>query len=310
MAVVLNITAPIFFLILLGFIGARYSFIPQVSLPGMSRFVLYLALPSLIFMKLSNMDINDVIHFDYLAVYAAGGLLTFFITVLLSWKLLKGNLVISGVRGVGSGMSNSAFIGFPVLLQFFDQPLTQAFAMALMVENIVLLPVFLIFIETMLGRDKNEGKSLIVTVVKRISTNPLLIALVSGLAFSILDISPPDFIGRGLNLLAAGAAPTALIVIGGSLVGVSIKGQLSPIVLVALAKLIIFPVSVALLLLLTPTMPYELKVAVVIFAAVPMFSTYPIVCGEYGERSFCASTLLATTMLSFLTLSLLLHFLV
>ncbi|ETI59283.1 AEC family transporter [Marinomonas profundimaris] len=310
MEAVINITAPIFFLILVGFLCVRYSFIPQAALPGLSRFVLYLALPSLIFMKLSNMELQEVLHFDYLAVYAVSGLVTFFTIVLFSWKLLGNGLVKAGVRGVGASMSNSAFIGFPVLLQFFDYPLTQAFVMALMVENIILLPVCLIFIETMLGKSESNGKNLFLIVLKRISTNPMLIALAAGLLFSLLDWRLPSFAGKGLDLLAASAASTALIVIGGSLVGVSIKGHLAPIFLVAVGKLVVFPVMAMSLLLLTPTMPNELKIAVVIFAAMPMFSSYPIICGEYGERSFCASTLLITTVLSFFTLSVLLRFLV
>jgi len=310
MEAVINIIAPIFFLIIVGFLCVRYAFIPQAALPGLSRFVLYLALPALIFIKLSSMPLKDVLQFDYLAVYAVSGLITFSITVFLSWQLFKGGLVKAGVRGVGATMSNSAFIGFPVLLQFFDYPLTQAFVMALMVENIILLPVGLIFIETMLGKNDSNGKGLFLVVLKRISTNPLLIALASGLIFSIFELSMPNFVEKGFDLLAMSAASVALIVIGGSLVGVSIKGHLSPILLVAVVKLIVFPVIAALLLLLTPSMPNELKIAVIIFAAMPMFSSYPIVCGEYGERSFCASTLLITTVLSFFTLSVLLRFLV
>jgi malonate transporter and related proteins len=310
MAAVINIVAPIFFLILVGFVSVRFSFLPQAAIPGLSRFVLYLALPALIFMKLSSMEITEVLHFDYLAVYAASGLATFFIIVLSSWRLLKSGLVDAGVRGVGATMSNSAFIGFPVLLQFFDSSLTQAFVMSLMVENIILLPVCLIFIETMLGKSRNNERSLFVFVLKRISTNPLLIALAAGLVFSVFEWSLPSFVGRGFDLLASAASSIALIVIGGSLVGVSIKGQWSPILLVATGKLVVFPTLVTLLLLLAPAMPNDLKIAIIIFAAVPMFSSYPIVCGEYGARSFCASTLLITTVLSFFSLSVLLRFFV
>lgn len=310
MEAVISIIAPIFFLILIGFLSVRYSFLPQAAIPGLSRFVLYLALPALIFIKLSSMELNQVLQFDYLAVYAASGLASFFITVLLSWRLLKSSLADAGVRGVGATMSNSAFIGFPVLLQFFDYPLTQAFVMALMVENIILLPVGLIFIESVLGKSESNGKSLFRVVLKRISTNPLLIALAAGLVFSVFELSLPSFINKGFDLLAAAASSVALIVIGGSLVGVTIKGQWAPILLVAMGKLVIFPVIVTLLLLLTPNMPNELKIAVVIFASVSMFSSYPIVCSEYGARSFCASTLLITTVLSFFTLSVLLRFFV
>ncbi|RNF51433.1 AEC family transporter [Marinomonas hwangdonensis] len=310
MEAVISIIAPIFFLIFIGFLSVRYSVLPQAAILGLSRFVLYLAMPALIFIKLSSMALNEVLHFDYLAVYAASGLATFLITVLLSWRLLKSGLVDAGVRGVGATMSNSAFIGFPVLLQFFDYPLTQAFVMALMVENIILLPVGLIFIETMLGKKESTGQSLLMTVLKRISTNPLLIALVVGLVFSVFELRLPSFIGKGFDLLATAASSVALIVIGGSLVGVTIKGQWAPILLVAVGKLVLFPVIVTLLLLLTPTMPNELKIALVIFASVSMFSSYPIICGEYGSRSFCASTLLITTVLSFFTLSVLLRFVV
>ncbi|WP_421856637.1 AEC family transporter [Marinomonas sp.] len=310
MEAVINITAPIFLLILMGFLAVRYAFIPQNAVAGLSRFVLYLALPALIFTKLSSMELNEVLHFDYIAVYAVGGLISFTVTVLLSWRLLKSNLVDAGVRGVGATMSNSAFIGFPILLQFFDTPLTQAFLMSLMVENIILMPICLIFIETMLGKSESNGKSLFLVVLKRITTNPLLITLVTGLIFTVFDLSLPSFVGRGLDLLAAAAASAALIVIGGSLVGVSIRGQWPPILLAAFGKLVLFPIVVTLLLLLVPNMPNDLKIAVVIFAAVPMFSSYPIICGEYGARSFCASTLLITTVLSFFTLSVLLRFFV
>lgn len=310
METIISTIAPIFFLILIGFLSVRFSFVPQEIIPSLSRFVLYLALPALIFIKLSNMALHEVLQFDYIAVYAAGGLGTFLITVLLSWRLLKSDLVDAGVRGVGATMSNSAFIGFPIVLQFFDHSLTQAFVMSLMVENIILFPLCLIFIETMLGKSESHDKNLFRVVLKRISTNPLLITLAAGLLFSLFELSLPSFMSKGFDLLAAGASSAALIVIGGSLVGVTIKGQWAPILLVAFGKLVLFPVIVALCLILTPNMSDELKTAVVIFASVSMFSSYPIVCGEYGARSFCASTLLITTVLSFFSLSVLLHFFV
>ncbi|BFM49741.1 AEC family transporter [Marinomonas sp. THO17] len=312
MEVVLEVTAPIFLLVLIGFLAVRFGLIASEALSGLSRFVLYLALPALIFVNLSVMDIHEVFHPSYMLVYALGGIGSFFITVLIAAKMLRQNWIRSGVMGVGATMSNSAFIGFPVLLQFFDEPMTQAFAMALMVENIILLPVCLIFIETLVGHQKRSQKHHSVglwrVVSKRIVGNPLLIALSAGLVFSLFDLPMPSFAQQSLEFLAAGAAPTALVVIGGALVGVSIKGQFSPILLVAIGKLLIFPLLVVLLLNFTPNMAQSLKWSVILFAAMPMFSTYPIICGEYGERSFCASTLLFTTVLSFLTLSLLLRF--
>ncbi|TYL48844.1 AEC family transporter [Marinomonas sp. IMCC 4694] len=310
MEAVINITAPIFFLILLGYLGGRLGFIPKELLPGLSRFVLYFALPALVFTKIVSMDVGQLIHPQYMMLYAAGGMFAFVFTVLISRFAFREPWAISGVHGLGGSMSNSAFVGFPILLQVFDHPMMHAFAMVIMVENVILFPAGLIFIEAVLGKRSANGKPLAFSVAKRIVTNPIIVAVFTGVAFASLGITLPAFIAQGLDVLAMGSAPAALIVIGGSLVGLSIKGRIGPLSLVALSKLIVFPLVVASLLRLTPTMPNDLNIAIMIFACVPMFSIYPIVGGQYGEQNVCASSLLVTTVLSFFTLTALLHFLV
>ncbi|NLQ17760.1 AEC family transporter [Marinomonas sp. M1K-6] len=310
MEAVINITAPIFFLILLGYLGIRLGFIAKEFLPGLSKFVMYFALPALVFTKLLSMDLQALINPDYILIYAAGGLSSFVFTVLLSRMVFRRQWERCGLRGLGAAMPNSAFIGFPILLQFFDHSMVHAFAMAVMVENIILFPVSLIFIETVLGKRSANGQGVLLPVLKRVVSNPIILAVFSGIVCALLGVSFPVFMMRGLDMLAMGSAPAALIVIGGSLVGLSIKGSIGEMSLVAFAKLIFFPMVVAALLLLAPNMPNDLKTAMIILASVPMLSIYPIVGGEYGEQSFCASTLLITTVLSFFTLSVLLRFLV
>lgn len=310
MDAVLNITAPIFFLILLGYLVVRFELLPALSLPGLSRFVLYLALPALVFTKLLNMNLAKSINISYMAVYAGSGLITLTTTIFVCRWFFKDNWVASGVRGLGATMPNSAFIGFPVLLQFFHHPPTQAFAMSIMVENIILMPLGLIFIEAMYGKNSMDGSRVVLPILKRVISNPIILSVCAGLIGSSIGFSLPVFLSRGLDMLALASAPVALIVIGGSLVGVSVKGSLKQIALVATGKLIFFPLVVMMLLSLTPNLPSELKTAVIVFSSVSMFSIYPIIGDKYGERSFCASTLLITTVASFFTLSIILRYFV
>lgn len=308
MGSVLNITSPIFFLILVGYLGVRQGLIPKESLLGLSRFVLYFALPSLVFTKVLSMDLGQVINPQYMAIYAVSGIGAFCFTVVVSRVLFKDKWDMAGIRGMGSSMPNSSFIGLPVLLQLFGHAPTQAFAMAVMVENIVLMPVGLIFIETALGHKQSRG-GVFLSVAKRVITNPIILAVSLGVIGSLVDLSLPVFIARGLDMLAASSVAAALIVIGGSLVGVSVKGNVRKMSVVAFSKLFVFPSLAVILVSSLPPMSHELRLSVILFSAVPMFSIYPIIGGQYGERSFCASTLLITTVLSFVTLSLLLHFL-
>ena len=309
MDVVLNITAPIFFLILLGFVGTKYQLLSKEALPALSKFVLYFALPSVMITKISSLDLRAVVDLSYMGVYALGGVTAFFLTLVLVKGVLKESWGNGAVSGIGAMMPNSSFIGFPILLQYLDNAPAQAFAMSLVVENILFLPVGLILIESLYHQESGVGRKVLLNVAKRIASNPIILAVFTGVIMSLLGVSLPNFMGGGLELLASAAAPCALIVIGGSLVGVVIRGSKIRTALVASVKLVIFPLVVFAGLQAFPTMPFELKVSALLFAAMPMFSIYPIIGETYGQRSFCASTLLITTVLSFFSISALLFIL-
>ncbi|WP_231870858.1 AEC family transporter [Marinomonas aquimarina] len=305
----LNITAPIFFLILVGFLGTRYQLLPKEALPALSRFVLYFALPSVMVTKISALDLRAVVDLSYMLVYAVGGLVAFALTLLIARIFLKETWVIATVSGMGAMMPNSSFIGFPILLQYLDDAPAQAFAMALVVENILFLPVALVLMESVYHHEPGVGKKIIGNVAKRVATNPVILSVFVGVMLSLFGLHLPHFMNSSLDLLAMAAAPSALVVIGGSLVGVTVQGSKVRTGLVASMKLLLFPMVVFGCLQFFPQMPTELRIAVLLFAAMPMFSIYPIICGEYGQRSFCASTLMVTTVLSFVTISSLLYLL-
>ena len=307
---VINITAPIFLLILAGYLGVRFAILPKEALPGMSRFVLYYALPALIFSKLINMQVSDVIKPQFLLVYGLGGLLTMALTILASRLIFKDKWQLAGIRGMGAAMPNSVFIGFPILLQLFEHPPVAAFSMALLVENLLLMPLALLFIEGTSVQSSTRQTAMGKTLLKRCLRNPIIIAVFAAMFGMAVELQLPMVIARSLDMLTAGAAAVALVIIGGSLVGCSVRDNLGQIALVSLSKLLMFPLVVSALLLLTPELSHEHKLALLIFSAMPMFSIYPIIGNEYGEGRFCASSLLLTTIVSFISISLLLHIIV
>ncbi len=306
MDTVINITAPIFFLIFIGFLAVRLGFISKDAIPGLSRFVLYLALPALVFGNILSMDFGQIINMSYMLVYAAGGICAFVVATLVTRYAFSDSWQQAGVRGLGAALPNSAFVGFPILQQYFSDPPAQAFAMAVMVENILLMPLVLIFLESVSGQHQGNQSRLVKTVLSRVIKNPIIVAVLLGLGGSLLGIHLPKFITTGLEILAKGSAAVALIVIGGALVGVSIRGSLGQMGCVAVAKLLVFPLVVFALLQWIPGIPSDLKMCVLLFAAMPMFSIYPIIGGQYGQQSFCASTLLITTVAAFFSVSVLL----
>ncbi|GAA0783641.1 AEC family transporter [Marinobacterium sediminicola] len=302
---VLSITAPIFIIISVGYLSVRSGLISQDAMPLLGRFVLYFSLPALIFGTLSSMQVSEVIQIDFLAIYAIGSLATLLTGIILHRLLFGTRSVAASLYGMGMSVSNSAFIGYPVLMQVFGEPPTQPFTMAIIVETALILPIALVLLEY--GKqDSSEDGSLLKIwrrILARVIRNPLIIAILAGLIFSGLQIPLPDTLDRSLEMLAMTSAGTALFIIGGSLVGIRISDSLGSTGLVAVGKLLMHPFFMFILVMLWRDFDPQLQKAVVLAAAMPMFSMFPVIAGSFGYGRPCAGMLLATTALSFVTLT-------
>lgn len=303
MLTILATTAPIFIMILLGFIAVRGKLVPSDTLGGMSKIVMYFTLPALIFSTLARMEYHDVIIPSFLIAYATGSIITFFIGLLISYKILHRPLTESAIKGAGMGISNSAYFAYPVMLLAFQDPPTAAFAMALIIENIIMMPLVFIMLEISSSqRQSLNPRHMFYSIIKRLITNPLILSVIAGVFASGFHIQLPQVMDKVLVMLSGASATLALIILGGSLVGSALRGNIRDVSFVTIGKLILHPAMVAFMFMLIPDMDQNLKLGGILIAAVPMMSIYPIIASQYGFRSLCASILFATTLASFFTI--------
>ncbi|PFG08763.1 AEC family transporter [Marinobacter sp. LV10MA510-1] len=220
MLAIVSITAPIFLLIAIGYAAVRSRLLPYEAIPGLGRFVLYFALPSLIVNTLSSMDIEEVIEPGFILAYALGSLLMIGLGLLLTLKILKNEPVLASLKAMGMTVSNTPYFGFAVLLQVLDNVAGQALAMAMLVETLLIIPLSMTLLEFHASR--SIGMSLgrvLIKLPQRILRNPLVISITSGIVISSLDISLPQAVSTTLEMLGRSSAAIALFVIGASLVG-------------------------------------------------------------------------------------------
>ena len=112
---VLLITFPFFALVLCGYLAARRGVLPQPAIPGLNAFVLYFALPCMLFRFGMNTPVLDLLNPFVLAVYVlcalvvqagqagpwilASGLMRYaFVTAASVWPWLNGPLTPSKRR--------------------------------------------------------------------------------------------------------------------------------------------------------------------------------------------------------------------
>lgn len=301
MAYILAITLPIFLLIGLGYGSVRQGILAKADSRILGLFVLNFAMPALIFRAFSQRAFAEVIDPRYLAGYAAASLLLFAAVYSVARLIPSTSRPRAALQAMGGAMSNSGFIGYPVAAMALGAPAASAMAMCMLVENLLMLPLMLLLAEMQGGRSKGE---ILRETFIRLARNPLLIAITAGVAFGLSGLILPATLARTLDLLAAASAPVSLFVIGAALVGVRAKGMLAGVSLVAIAKLLVHPLLMLVAILVFPPRDPALVKAMVIFAAAPMITIYPLFGQRYGEEEFCAAALLVSTLASFFTISL------
>ncbi len=308
---ILTITGPIYLLILLGFVAVRQAWFAKADMRVLGQFVVRIALPAMLFRVLSRQPLEQVLNVRWLLAYALGSLLA--LGAGWYWGRRQPGAY-PALLGMGSGMSNNGFVGAPVLLQWLGPAAGSGLAVALVVENLLILPLCLTLAE--LGHQAalsaagsgtvRPRRVLLAQALRPLLRNPMLWAILAGGAFAALGLSLPLALSRSIDLLANTSAGVALVVIGGSLVGLKLGGQRTDLAVVALCKLLLHPLAVGLLLAWLAPEPSLVHTALIALAAMPMLSIYPVLAQKFGQEGFCAAALLITTVASFFTLSALL----
>lgn len=303
---VFEILAPIILMITVGYFTVSIGAFSKNFVTECSKFVMYVALPALIVINVSTIDLSQAISLNYLLVYGSTGLAAMAFGFVASRALLNNNHQRSAMNSLGCALSNSAFVGIPVVIQVFEDTTAQAFVMCFLIENILLIPLAFMIIEVTNNRTGQSKKQIYLKSVSKLIKNPLIIAVTIGLAINISGLVLPRVIDVTLAMVSKASMALALFVIGGSLVGAKLHANISRSILVCSTKLVFCPIIALLLTMIFP-LEKELQMAVVLFSAMPMLSIYPVIGGQYDDGVFCSSTLLITTVLSGVTLSVILY---
>lgn len=306
---ILAITGPIYLCIALGFAAVRWRVFTPADMRVLGKFVIQFALPALLFNALASHPIGELLQPAYLLAFGAGSVMWLLVSLWSARKLQRRGLTESAYMTMGTTCSNSTYIGYPVVLLAIGPLAGVALAMNLLVENLIKLPLLMTLADVgASGAARTSWKHALRQTLHRLVRNPMIVAIVLGFVAALLGWQMPSVISRTVNLFGAASGGLALFIIGGTLVGLQLRGLRRQVAQIAVGKLLLHPAAVwaavALLPLLgLPALSGELRVAAVLSAAMPMLGIYPLLAQRHGHEGFTAAALLATTVASFFSLS-------
>ncbi len=305
---ILVITGPIYLIIVIGLLAVHFALFSKADMRVLGKLVLNLALPCLLFNAVAQRSFTEVFDIGYLLAYAIGTLAM--IAGGLFWvsRVCRQAAPADVYGAMGMSSSNSAFVGFPILLLTLPTIAPSAFAMNVILDNLLVLPLLLLLADGG-GKEGCSNRQLIGQLLRRLLTHPLILALMMGLTVALLGLQLPTPLTRTIGLFAQASSAVSLLVIGGTLYGLSMHGMARQVLPVVLGKLLLHPLLVLAafggLGVMGLAISQEMKQAGVLLAAMPIMSVYPILAQRHGQEATAAASLLLTTLLSFISVNLL-----
>jgi predicted permease len=306
---VLGITVPIYLTVLVGYLAVRSGRVKTTENHALGRFAIDFALPALVFMAIAGQRLADTLNWAYIGSYFAGSAgVGLVVLAAMRWIGHRGETA-AACYALGYVSSNSAFVGYPVLLLAVPKVAGTALALNTVVENLMVMPLFLFLAESGLGTGAAGHSTL--RAIGRVLTRPLVIGLFAGLLVALSGLQMPIFISRTMEMFALASGVLTLFFVGGTLAESRMAPLLGGVATLVVTKLVLHPVGVGLAIALIGTTLFggldaDLKIAAVLMAAMPVMAMYSVLVQRYHAEDSAAAALLLTTLGSFVTLNVLL----
>jgi len=304
---VLLVTSPFFALVLCGFVATRRGILPLSAIAGLNSFVLYFALPCMLYRFGARTPIAQLLDPAVAGVYLASGLVLVGTVVALTRRRLGWNDAAFGA--LVAAFPNTGFMGVPLLVALLGAhsagPVILTMALDMLVTTSLCIAL------SRLGMAGGAGVALR-NALKGMAANPMPWAIALGALASWAQWTLPKPVEQTLAMLGDAASPVALFTIGAVLARSQMNAHervaARDYVPVALAKLIAHPLLVWLsgraAIALGVPLTEQALVVLVLLAALPSASNVALLTERFGAHGGrVARIILVSTALAFLSFS-------
>ena len=306
---VLLVTFPFFALVLCGYLAARSGILPQPAIPGLNAFVLFFALPCMLFRFGSSTPIAQLLDPVVAGVYVLCALVMVGGTVAFTRARMGWNDAAFGA--LVAAFPNTGFMGVPLLVALLGAQAAGPAILTMLVD--MLLTTSLCIALSRLDGAGTHGMAVALRrALRGMLTNPMPWSIALGALASALQWRLPGPLDKTVAMLADAASPVALFTIGAVLARSQMNQHdrvaVRDYVPVALAKLFIHPVLVwlagwAAIRMGLPLSPFA-HTALTLAAALPSASNVSLLAERFGAHNGrIARIILVSTALAFLSFS-------
>jgi predicted permease len=311
---VLRVTFPFFALVLCGYWAARRQMLPFEAIPGLNGFVLYFALPCMLFRFGANTPIAQLLDAGafFMYLFCALVMVAFVVAISLNKRFGWNDAAFGALVGA---FPNTGFMGVPLLVALLGSAAAGPAIVTIVIDMVITTSLCIALSRLDGAGEQGVGqaaKNALLGMVK----NPMPWAILLGTLFSAFQIELPGPVEKTVALLGDAASPVALFTIGAVLArsqkiahhpqhGALTWQDYVPVAMIKLFlhPLLVLVVGLAAISMGVPIDEFALKVMVLV-AALPSASNVAMLSERFeADSGRIARIILVSTAAAFLTFS-------
>jgi malonate transporter len=264
---IISLTAPLFLLVLLGYVLTRWGRWPKAAADALTRFVFSVAIPALLFRLMSDFSRLPAVDARLLVAYFGACLLVFLLGRFLAARLFRLDGVAQSVFALGGIFANNVLLGIPLAKVTLGVASLPVISLVLVFNALLLWTLATVSVEW--ARHRALSWSGYLQAAKAVLRNPIVASILAGTAWGLAALPLPDPVDRTLELIGEAAVPLALIALGMGLSEYGIRDGWRISATITALKLLVQPGAVWLLARALALPALETQ-AIVMLASLPV----------------------------------------
>ena len=319
MQAILAVTFPFFALVLLGYLAVQRGYLPESAIPGLNGFVLFFALPCMLFRFGASMPFAQLIDPVLIAIWGGGAALMVLFTIAITLRFTPDGPGVSmkdaAFGALVAAFPNSGFMGFPLLIGLLGEKTAGPLIGCILIDIVFTSSLCLALAQLRPASETATQHGVLAPFGRALRgalSNPLPWAIALGAVVAATSLPLPGPVKEIVRMLGDSATPVALFTIGAVLWRAQqhahSRTPLREFLPVALVKLFVHP-----LLVLSggvvanaagaTVSPFALTV-LVLNAALPSASNVAILAERYGaDNGRVTRIIMVSTALAFVSFS-------
>jgi len=295
----LNATMPVFFMMVLGYILKQLKWIDEEFAGKINSFVFHVPLPVLVFKDLATVDFTEVWDTKFVAFCFVATLISILLAAGISFlwqdKSIQGEFVQASYR------SSAAILGIAFIQNIYGN---AGMGPLMVVASVPLYNVAAVLILTLLGKEhKKMDKVLLIKTLKGIITNPIIIGIVLGFAWSLLRIPMPAIMEKTVTNVANIATPLGLMAMGAAFDWKKAFAKMKPALTAVMIKLAGFVLIFLPIAIKMGFSEEKLVALLVMLGSATTISCYVMAKNMGHEGTLTSSVIMLTTLFCAFTLT-------